>query len=64
MNWNSILGNWRTTLTSLVVAFLYFAQQEGITLPTDWKSFKSFMLAGAIAAFGAVAKDGKVGSQA
>ena len=64
MDWNSIFGNWRTTLTSLAIAFMYFLQQEGVTFPSDWKSFKTFAVSAAIAMFGAVAKDSNTGSKA
>lgn len=64
IDWNALLGNWRTTLAGFICAVVLYLNQAGANLPTDWPGVKALLLAAGIQYLGAMAKDAKTGSPA
>lgn len=64
MNFNSIIGNWRTTLAGFIGGAIVYLNQAGLNLPSDKEGVKTALIGAAIAYLGAMAKDAKTGSKA
>jgi len=61
---NSLFGNWRTTVCAAVVAVAQYLLISGVKFPTSKQDWGSFLIGVFTVAWGAVQKDAKVGSQA
>ena len=63
MNWNSLFGNWRTTLFGIITGLATYLLLAGVTWPTSKAEWGTFTLGLIQAIWGALQKDSTTGSQ-
>jgi hypothetical protein len=63
-NLNNLFGNWRTTLFGIVTGASTYILLSGVTVPRNRQEWGAFVLGLLQAVWGAVQKDGSVGSKA
>lgn len=61
---NNIFGNWRTTLLGAIVGAMLYLQSSGVSFPQTSAEWKALLVSLAVAAWGAIQKDGSTGSKA
>lgn len=61
---NLLLGNWRTSLFSFLVALVTYLTQNGAKFPETPHEWGIALLSAATMAWGVAQKDGSVGSKA